>query len=225
MREDPNRPIDYSCPYCEGRSIETVATAPYVRGFLVAYQIGSKDFIGCTSCVRTRVLGEAGLSLLLGWFSITALIINPFLIVYNVLQAPFIRINYAKARKKLAEAGIPEDQSQIDLAQLCYFLAANMIVADGVVEEEEIQVAVASGTNLFPEFDETALRAVLNDRSKLPHAPDIATLLREILSPEAKQALFSYLCEIAQADGHVDDSEKQLLGEIAQNLDVDLSAA
>ena len=44
-------PISYSCPYCEGRNIETAAKAPYVRGFVLAYQIGSKSYIGCARCV------------------------------------------------------------------------------------------------------------------------------------------------------------------------------
>ena len=74
----------YPCPYCHQKPLETVATAPYVRGFIAAYQAGSKTFIGCVPCVRKKVLGEAALSLFIGWFSITALILNPFMIVYNL---------------------------------------------------------------------------------------------------------------------------------------------
>ena len=55
-----DRPGGYRCPYCNQRSLETVATAPYVRGFLIMMLIGSKSFIGCVPCVRSRVLGEAG---------------------------------------------------------------------------------------------------------------------------------------------------------------------
>ena len=220
---DLDRPIAYSCPYCEGRKIETAATAPYVRGFLLAYQIGTKSFIGCAPCVRIRILGEAGLSLLIGWFSITAIIINPFLITYNLLQTPFVRINYAKARRKLSDAGIPDDQSQVDVTQLGYSLAASMIVADGKIDNKELEVAVAYGQNVFPDFNEEELRNVVNKAGDLPSPQDIATLLREVLTAEGKKAVCSYLWMIAKADGNVADTEKRLLEEVTANIGLDLS--
>ena len=94
---------EFPCPYCKNASLETTASAPYVRGFLVAYQIGSKAFIGCTSCVRKKVWGEAFLSMLIGWFSITALVINPFMIVYNLIRGCFIGENKKSVAKKLEQ--------------------------------------------------------------------------------------------------------------------------
>ena len=161
MNNDHARPISYSCPYCEGRKIETAATAPYVRGFVLAYQVGSKSFIGCTTCVRGKVLGEAGLSCLLGWFSITTLIINPILIVYNLARTPFIRTNYAKARKKLNDTGIPDDQSHVDITRLGYSLATSMMSADGQIDSEEINVAVKPGKKLFSDFNEEEFKKVV----------------------------------------------------------------
>ena len=76
----------HTCPHCKSNKVETIAKAPYVRGFLLAYQLGSKTFIGCTSCVRKKIFKEVGLSMLLGWLSISALIINPFLIIWNLIQ-------------------------------------------------------------------------------------------------------------------------------------------
>lgn len=224
MNNSDDRPISYSCPYCKGRGIETAATAPYVRGFLLAYQIGTKSFIGCARCVRTRILGEAGLSMLIGWFSITALVINPFLITYNLLQTAFVRRNYPKARKKLSDAGVPEDQSQVNPTQLGYSLAASMIVADGQVDAEEINVARALGPKLFPDFDDEALQAVVRRAKKLPSPQDIASLLREVLTADGKKAVVSYLWLIAKADGVVEESEKKLLEEVATNIGFSLSA-
>ena len=223
MSDHDERPISYSCPYCEGRRIETTATAPYVRGFLLAYQIGTKSFIGCAHCVRIKVLGEAGLSLLIGWFSISAFIINPFLILYNLAQTPFVRTNYARARKKLSELGIPEDQSQVDVTHLGYSLAASMIVADGQVDAEEIKVALAYGPGLFPDFNGEELQAAVGKAKDLPSPQDIATLLREVLTADGKKAVFSYLWMIAEADGVIEESEERMLTQVATNLGVDLS--
>jgi uncharacterized tellurite resistance protein B-like protein len=218
-----DQPINYSCPYCEGRKIETAAIAPYVRGFGLAYQTGSKSFIGCTSCVRTKVLGEAGLSSLLGWFSITAVVINPFLIVYNLLQAPFIRTNYAMARQMLNDVGIPDDESNesnVDVTQLGYSLATSMIAADWQIDEDEIVVALTLGKQLFPDFNEEEFREVVK-AGDIPPPQDIATLLREILSDEGKEAICSYLWMIAKADGKIDNSEINLLIKVATNMGVD----
>ncbi len=142
---DPNRPIGYSCPYCEGKNIETVATAPYVRGFLVAYQMGSKNFIGCVPCVRKLMFKEVGKSTAIGWFSITALFINPVLIAYNLCRAPFVRVNYKKARKTLEKASVPEDAGTIDLTEMGYVLAVAMIAADGQIEQSELETAIVQG--------------------------------------------------------------------------------
>lgn len=223
MNNDLNRPISYSCPYCEGRRIETTATAPYVRGFVLAYQIGTKSFIGCTPCVRIRVLGEAGLSSLLGWFSITALFINPFLIVYNLIQVPFIRTNYAKARKKLNDAGIPDDQSHVDVTRLGYSLAASMMAADGRIDDKEVAVALTLGKKLFPDFNDEELRGVVKKAGGLPSPQDMATLLREVLTAEGKKAVCSYLWMIAKADGNIEDSEKRLLAEVAAKIELDIA--
>lgn len=100
--------IPIPCPFCEKRGLETAATAPYVRGLVLAYEIGSKTFVGCRGCVRLKMLQEAGLSALIGWFSISALFINPVLIVYNVVRAIFVSTNLEKVRLELRKLGIPE---------------------------------------------------------------------------------------------------------------------
>ena len=37
--------MPHRCPTCQERELDTLATLPYVRGFLIAYQIGTKKFI------------------------------------------------------------------------------------------------------------------------------------------------------------------------------------
>lgn len=221
--QDDNRPVSYSCPYCDTRNLETVAAVPFIRGYVLAYQIGSNTFIGCVPCVRKKVLGEAGRSLFLGWFSISAFIVNPFLILYNLLRAPFIGQNYPKVRQKLRELGIPEEQSAVNLTSMCYCLAASMIAADGKIEASEIAVANEIGAKLFADFNPADFETVAADVKGLPAPQDIASLLTEILTEEGKKALFLYLLAIAQADGQVAESEKKLLEEIASHMAFDPS--
>ena len=220
----PNRKkINLPCPYCNNKNVETAATAPYVRGFLVAYQVGTKSFVGCAKCIRKKVLGEVGLSGAIGWFSITALFINPLLMCYNLLSVPFISPNYAKARKKLKEAGIPEDLANVDITDVSCGLAVAMIAADGEIEQEEIAVAEEIGKKLFEDFNPRKLRSKLNNAKKLPNPADLATMLKDVLEFEGKRAICTYLWMIAASDGNVDESEKQLLVTVADAMGFDLN--
>ena len=223
MGKPSRKKINLPCPYCNKKSVETAATTPYVRGFLVAYQVGSKSYIGCASCIKKKVLGEVGLSGAIGWFSITALFINPLLICYNLISIPFISPNYAKARKKLKEAGIPEDMVNVDITDVGCSLAVAMIAADGSIDDEEIVVAEEVGKKIFGDFSSRKLRAKLNNAKKLPDPQDIASLLRDVLEFEGKKAICTYLWMIAAADGNVDDSEKELLITVSAAMGFDLN--
>lgn len=211
---------EYPCPYCNNSPLETTATAPYVRGFFVAYQIGTKTFIGCVSCVRKKVFGEAFLSLFIGWFSIVALVINPFLIVYNLIRGAFIGENRESVSKKLVQLGLPEHPNVMNVSSVGYALAASMILADGVVEEAELLAAEQAGDEVFGDFDEGALRMVVQHGKDLPPVEDLANMLADTLDHEAKEKVMVYLSEIAMADGHVSAEERQMLERIGQTLGV-----
>ena len=208
----------YPCPYCNERPLETVATAPYVRGLLMAYIIGSKSFIGCTSCVRKKILGEAGLSLAIGWFSIVALILNPIFIVYNLIRACFVGPNPSAIEKKLSELGLPGQPNFVDVNAVGYALAASMILADGVVDEAELVAAEKAGDEVFGEFDEAALRMIVMNGKDLPPPEDLASMLRGTLSDDQKQKVMVYLSEIAIADGHVAPEERDMLERVGAAL-------
>ncbi|MEZ4886783.1 MAG: TerB family tellurite resistance protein [Chitinophagales bacterium] len=211
---------EHKCPYCQKEKLETVATAPYVRGFLLAYQIGHNSFIGCVPCVRKKLLGEAGISALIGWFSITAFLINPFLIVYNLIQAAFLKYNPQKVKAKLKEVGIPENLESINLTQIGYALAISMIKADGKVEESEIKQAEEIGEKIFKDFDEAKFRMMLNEQKDVPSIRDLAVILNDVLNEEGKLLIFKYLFAIAQADGNIDSSEALMLSELATVLSI-----
>ena len=46
--------IAYLCPYCQKNHLQSVATLPYVRGFLLAVQHGHKKLVGCRSVCGLR---------------------------------------------------------------------------------------------------------------------------------------------------------------------------
>lgn len=210
----------YPCPYCHQKPLETVATAPYVRGFIAAYQIGSKTFIGCVPCVRKKVLGEAGLSLLIGWFSITALILNPLFIVYNVIRGFLTGRNDNAVKGKLRELGLPDEPKIVDVNAVSYALAASMIMADGSVDESELQAAEKAGDEVFGNFDEAALRMIVESGKKLPPVQDLAGMLRDVLDAKQKGKVLQYLMQIAMANGSISNEERQVIIKVAEGLGV-----
>lgn len=211
-------PSLYPCPYCHENGLEAVATAPYVRGLLVAYLVGSKSFIGCTSCVRKKVLGEALLSLFIGWFSFVSLFLNPIFIVYNLIRGLFVGPNPAAIAKKLTALGLPEKPEVLDVNRVGYALAASMILADGKVEESELVAAEKAGDEVFGDFDEAALRMIVEHGTDLPPVEDLAAILRDQLDNDEKEKIMRYLTEIALADGHVAPEEKRMLEQVAVGL-------
>jgi uncharacterized tellurite resistance protein B-like protein len=83
--------IDLPCPHCGERPIEQAAKAVRVTGFLLAYSLKRKTVIGCAACTRGELLKAAAGTMLTGWWSITSAIMNPFVILWNLLRAPYNR--------------------------------------------------------------------------------------------------------------------------------------
>lgn len=98
---DPNVLANLRCPMCQQGPVEATATVAWIRGFVLAYQFSRKTVIGCVPCVRKQLLAEAGKSALLGWFSISALIANPFLITYNLIRAATVSPNQQAVLQRL----------------------------------------------------------------------------------------------------------------------------
>lgn len=223
MEGDANGPVKCVCPYCHRREVETAASAPYVKGSGLGCHIKTKSFIGCTSCVRKKILSELERAVLMGWVGPAAMVMNPLLILYNLIRLPFIRANHAKARVRLNELGITEDQSRVNLTRLGCSMAISMIAADGEIDEDEIALAQAYSKELFPDFRGDEFSDTLERSRNLPSPTDIAALLSEVLSAEGKKAVCSYLWMISMADGNINTSEQKLLNNIAGNMGFDLA--
>ena len=212
------------CPYCHERDIETVATIPYVRGKVVAYTLGVRKFMGCRRCVRRAIYKEVGVSSLVGWFSVTAAVLNPMMITYGVVRGLFVRTDQAGVKRALEQAGIPDDGADVDPLRVAYGLAAAMIAADGKVEDEEVAVTIEVGRQLFVDFVADDFFKVMANHKDLPGVSELAFLLGGILEDKEKSLVFGYLAEIAASDGHVADEEKLMLEEVRTRLGLAESA-
>ena len=200
--------------------MDTVTSAPYVRGFVLAYTYGSKRFVGCLSCVRKQLAGEVGMSLLTGWFSITSLLLNPLFILWNAGRLPFLKANPAKVEELMGELGISLEE--VDLPRVAAALAAAMVAADGKVEDAEVEAAIAIGGQLIEGFDPMVFHEALENVHTLPPTAQLAGLLAEILEEPGKAAVMRYLLAIAAADGEIADSELAELRTAAEALGVEL---
>ena len=104
--DSESQPFGYYCPSCGVREIETGINATYIRGVVFIHWFGGNQHVGCVSCMRKKLFIEACLSSVLGWYSVAALICNPFFILTNLIKIPFVKVDHAKARRMLSEAGV-----------------------------------------------------------------------------------------------------------------------
>lgn len=182
-----------------------MVSAPYIRGLVLAATYGSKRFVGCRRCVQKQLLGEVGVSALAGWFSLTALMVNPLCIAYNCLRIPFVKANPEKVGELLEEVGI--EGVEANLARVAAALAASMVAADGRSEPSEIDTAITLGKHLFEGFTADLFHEVLARVEELPATSELAWLLADTLDQPSKVIVAKYLIAIADADGHIDPSE------------------
>ena len=198
-----SRPVP--CPRCQKADVDTVASAPFIRGVIVSHALGMKHFVGCRSCVRKQLAKEVAQSLYLGWFSPIALVVNPLCILWNGLRIPFLKPSPAKVESYLRDLGIGPDI--VDLPRVAASLAATMVAADGRVDPSEVEVATSIGIQLIDGFTPSLFSEVLDNVSSLPGTEQLAGMLREVLDESGKVSTLKYLLAIASADGTIDDRE------------------
>jgi uncharacterized tellurite resistance protein B-like protein len=176
-----------------------------VRGFVLAYSVGTKKFVGCNPCVKKQLAVEVGWSLLTGWFSVTSLLVNPVCILWNTLRLPFVKANPDRVEELMRELGIGVDS--VDLARVAASLAATMVAADGKIEAQEVETAISIGSQLIEGFSAPLFQEVMDSVKRLPPTGQLAGLLAPILEEPGKVAVLKYLLAIAAADGSIDDTE------------------
>lgn len=206
-------PIPYECPSCKKRPMEAKATTPFVRGLIIWFRIGEKIYLGCVGCTRLAVFRETGLSLLIGWFSPFALVINPFMILYGLALGLFVGRNPAATRKYLQGKGLPTGSTG-DLQRVCYALAIQMLDGEWTKEAREMRSReraltrqenlsagrMASvtevGKRLVPGFEVSDFEwfAVTNP---LEHPLLIAQAAHRILPREEREIVGAFLAEVS----------------------------
>lgn len=206
------------CPRCKTGKLTAVATAPYARGFILAYQHGSKKIAGCPSCVANGLRAEAGKSLLFGWFSVSALVLNLAFIPWNLFRSFFISPDPAAVTALLNQAGIPEPGTEYRLTDAFYSAAAAMIHMDGKVDAAEVAVAKDLGRRMLPDFDDARLDKLLAERLSGLTVETVGTAFRVYLSTEGQEFVLRYLLAIATADGELHPKEYKYLEQLAVSI-------
>jgi len=208
------------CPHCGTKPLTSLATAPYARGFLIAYQLGSKKIVGCTGCVANGLRLEALRSVLYGWFSITALILNFVFVPWNILRSFFVKENPEAVANFLDRIGIPQPGQDHRFEEALYSTAAALIHADNKVEEAEVVAAKTLGPGILPEFDPQKFDQIIEDKWRLPDLESVGAILNTYLSEEGKVVVVHYLIEIALADGEFHKSEDRLIAKLAKRFGI-----
>jgi len=112
---------------------------------------------------------------------------------------------------------IPEEEDSNYGAMLLSALGAHMVLADGKVEQEEIDRAEGEGRAMIEDFDAIEFREYCHYPDSLPSIDDLLEAASEI-KEEGKAEIFSYLKLIAESDNEVSSEEKNLLIRIKENF-------
>ncbi|MFA5505641.1 MAG: TerB family tellurite resistance protein [Vulcanimicrobiota bacterium] len=111
---------------------------------------------------------------------------------------------------------------QADVPKVAAALAASLIASDGVIEDEEREVAVEMGRRMVPGFSNLTFETLLEGLDDLPSAYELAEQLRDLLDDEDKDRIINYLVAIAAADRQIVEVENQELQAVADALGVPL---
>ncbi len=109
-----------------------------------------------------------------------------------------------------------------DVPKVAAALAASLVAVDGVVDDEEKEVAIRMGRRMLPGFSHLVFETLLEGLDELPSAYEIACMLKDMLDDEGKDNIINYLVAIAGADNEVVEVEHQELEAVAAALGVPL---
>ena len=109
-----------------------------------------------------------------------------------------------------------------DVNKIAAALAVSLISSDGVIDEEEKEVAVAVGQNMLPGFSKATFDELLEHVDEMPSAYELAAPPRKVLDDETKDRIMDYLVAVAGADHQVVRVEAEELKAVAKALGVPL---
>ena len=112
-------------------------------------------------------------------------------------------------------------QREDSFLNIVYGLAAAMVVADGQVEQSEIDMAERLGARLIPNFDDAAFLKVVKGHAQLPRFNDMVDAVAPLLPLEAKTEIFDYLQAIATSDGQISPDERHYIHHVEVKFALD----
>ena len=125
-----------------------------------------------------------------------------------------------KAHKKDGVGAVVK-QREAGFLNIVYGLAAAMVVADGRIEQAEIDMAEKLGHRLIPNFDDEAFVKVVKGHQQLPRFNDMVDAVAPLLPMEVKIEIYEYLNAIASADGQMAPDEKHYIHHVAMKFELE----
>ena len=130
----------------------------------------------------------------------------------------FEKVEKAHEKDRLGQLVKQREDSFLNIV---YGLAAAMVLADGQVEQNEIDMAEKLGVRLIPNFNDQDFLKVVSGHKQLPRFNDMVDAVAPLLPLEAKAEIFDYLQAIATSDGQISPDERHYIhhAEIKFGLD------
>lgn len=130
----------------------------------------------------------------------------------------FERVETTHADDRLGQVVRQREDSFLSIV---YGLAAAMVVADGQVEQSEIDIAEKLGARLIANFDNDAFLKVVKGHAQLPRFNDMVDAVAPLLPLEAKAEIFDYLQAIATSDGQISPDERHYIHHVEVKFGLD----
>lgn len=133
------------------------------------------------------------------------------------------RTVFEQVEKAHQKDGVGEvvKQREAGFLNLVYGLAAAMVVADGRIEQAEIDMAEKLGHKLIPNFNDAAFIKVVKAHQQLPRFNDMIDAVAPLLPMEVKIEIYEYLNAIATADGQLAPDEKHYIHHVVMKFELD----
>jgi hypothetical protein len=190
--------IAIQCPHCERDLIEDARELLFVHGLLIAIRYGNRRYIGCTRCVRRKVIRNIIEVSLTGWWSLRGVLVTPFVLLQNIFRL-VAGSNEALLRSVLEGIGIDVEEVRVDaygrtreqdrMANCILDVLAEAVWVNGEPDNTRTGAAASVAASLVGDVfspDEVFARLRLLTRASIPNSvqlnPDRVVLLRAALS-------------------------------------------
>jgi Zn-dependent protease with chaperone function len=114
-------------------------------------------------------------------------------------------------------ASVPENRERTNkeiVLRAVYLLAAQILLADGKIDLNEVLQAEERGRGLFEEFDSAEFREILHHPQDIPEFDKLLELLRQLLTDEGCTMVRDYVLALVAADGRESPEERAKLDAI-----------